>query len=107
MPVIRIFGFIFCKLPKNITVLPPDYPQITPDLPPDYPQITPRFTPSSTLKYGLLDLPYILKSRFDCAFFFFDSHINLNHLLIMNFLSNLYTSEKKVCLWLFSAIVCL
>lgn len=107
MPVIRIFGFIFCKLPKNITVLPPDYPQITPDLPPDYPQITPRFTPSSTLKYGLLDLPYILKSRFDCAFFFFDSHINLNHLLIMNFLSNLYTSEKKfVCGYFQLLFVC-
>ena len=97
--------FVNCL--KTSPFYPQITPQITPHLPPDYPQITPRFTPSSTLKYGLLDLPYILKSRFDCAFFFFDSHINLNHLLIMNFLSNLYTSEKKfVCGYFQLLFVC-
>ena len=102
IPVIRNFaGFIFlliALISQNITVLPPDNPHITsrftPRLPPDYPS-------------SMLDLPYILKSRFDCAFFFFDSHINLNHLLILNFLSNLYTSEKKfVCGYFQLLFVC-
>lgn len=95
--MIRNFaGFIFlliALISQNITVLPPDNPHITsrftPRLPPDYPS-------------SMLDLPYILKSRFDCAFFFFDSHINLNHLLILNFLSNLYTSEKSLSVAIFS-----
>ena len=79
--------FNFSKLshfPQRINVLPPFHPQV----------------------WTNLDLPYILKSSFDCTFFFFDSHINLNHLLIFNF-CQISIRLKKVCLWLFSAIVCL
>lgn len=53
-------------------------------------------------------LPYILKSSVDCTFFFFHPHINLKHLLFLNF-GHISKRLKKVCLWrsAFSAFVCL
>ena len=77
---IRLILSKLSHFPQRISVLPPFYPQV----------------------WTNLDLPYILKSSFDCTFFFFDSHINLNHLLILNFCQISIRLKKSLSVAIFS-----